>query len=698
MFNRCFQVNLPDFNQLEYSAQQMLTANLATLFTVSRHLRLLSYTRPWSPDDLLGRYIAAARRRPHAWQRDCMQDEGVLVQQLANTYTFFTVDHCILAQDEMSEAQLRSYNLDVDERLPSAPLAGAYHEAWERSPGAYLAPVHADGRRDTNRPVAKLLWAQKYRDRWDQLAPMAAMLTNAAGPLVVCVDIAQVGDSKVRRTLEEYESSAGTRLGGGNLEIGYGYQAIKTMTEESPVVVETRLLVLLLAPSVRKLAERTDAFISGTQQWVQWDRLIAHQAAAYRYFTPDDAPPARFAFPQSPLMAALSFCGMWGVGRHYPPDGVLAGLRKPIHSSRFSGLYTIASRENQVNHRTILGRQGSGKTAASMTLDLREAARGVKQIYIEPQGNVHRLKPLLGDSCAVYNVRLGDLQINPLDLQFIHGTAQQIYFKRLLWLLVSLVQHTGGTQASFGFDIQAAIDRSFNSVYAAYRVEELYGRPQNTPLFQEFVHNLLIEPESAVRTFGRWLEANFVNGPWASVFNQRTTLDLHFTTPVTAFNFLGVAPEEYPLLYFLLLTNIDRIVFSPDVAPGVGRITIDEYRHMSSAGLSAAAARLVKRARARGWSVTTIDQDIQSFVGIGGSGGRDEIENNVMILQNNNQILFGKTSSAALPEVTRLFPDLRQEHLDFMVQARPGEFVVYTPEHIETVYVPLTPREQEHLL
>ena len=42
--------------------------------------------------------------------------------------------------------------------------------------------------------------------------------------------------------------------------------------------------------------------------------------------------------------------------------------------------------------------------------------------------------------------------------------------------------------------------------------------------------------------------------------------------------------------------------------------------------------------------------------------------------------------------------DLRQEHLDFMVQARPGEFVVYTPEHIETIYVPLTPREQEYLL
>ena len=392
--------------------------------------------------------------------------------------------------------------------LPAAPLADAYGEAWDRQVGAYLTPVHADGRRDTTRPVAKLLWAQKYRDRWHQLAPMAALLTNAAGPLVVCVDIAQVGDNKVRRTLEEYESSAGTRLGGGNLEIGYGYQAIKTMTEESPVIVATRLLVLLLAPSVRNWPNAPTPSSPGQSSGCNGTGSSPTRPAPTAT-SPRRCPAVALCLSPIPLMAAL-FCGMWGVGRHYPPGGVLAGCANRFTRTA-SAVCTPLRGENQVNHRTILGRQGSGKTAASMTLDFARAARGVKADLHRAAGQCAPAQAFArGQLCRLPMSDWGDADQSASICSF--STARRSKStSSLLALLVSLVQHSGNAQHAFGFDIQAAVDRSFNAVYAAYRVEELYGKPENTPLFQEFVHNLLAELEPVVQTFGRWLEANFVN-------------------------------------------------------------------------------------------------------------------------------------------------------------------------------------------
>jgi hypothetical protein len=320
---------------------------------------------------------------------------------------------------------------------------------------------------------------------------------------------------------------------------------------------------------------------------------------------------------------------------------------------------------------TVLGRTGSGKTFAMLTLMLRHLLMGVRLIIIDPQGNIDL--SFLGE--GVYQkVRVGTAQarLNVLDMVHEELSAQVEQATALMRLL--------GIHSGTALE-RALLDEALSDLYAPRFPQ---GEPPLLGDLYEWMRARVGRAQSvAVRDTADALSVAlqaYVTGSRAAIFGARTSVDFALEHAVNVFDvsnlpMQGVDENLRSALLAILVANINRGIrrrrLAGDRAPML--FFIDEMGVlMRDSVLAGFVSAEFKTARARLVGMVVADQDLHSLL-----GPRDEkgIHHGLPILANSANLLLFRQNDNQKAIIREYFPNLPQALLETLTVLPRGSCV-----------------------
>ena len=729
---RVYRVSLPDLYQISMNDQSAVISQIVSLFAgPMEHCRFMTFAVPANMDALETARRKLAMSRPEQWERRGLLQEAQMIAELGRSGDMRKARHFLIDfNDAVTVGDLGNWRIHAEPNYPMLPIPGDYAERSD-----YMLPVikNRSGRWiiDHSRYKYGILSSYQLSRSWDWRHPLAQVIAQADGPLIICVDVRKIHPERVAGSAEFWE---GMVLNGQDrTAIIRRQEAEMALTLRDEAVHHVRVLFMVLDKNQESLRERLDSLRKSSTQFMKVDRLMGYQAAATEMFGPI-AKPAGMptghynALSRGPAVIA----GMWGVGREQPLNGVYVGLSVDDVARH---ICLLEWKGNDPFHGMILGKTGKGKTVAAQALSWRLAEQGTQVILLEPQGHCRRLARLAQGKNVAYNeLSYETTRLNILDVVYENESKQ---YDHVITLLSLLLDPLGNNPRRFTNAEIAAVRKALQLTYARYDWhEELLADQSLTPTLRVFCSKLeqvaeqyaVREPQLAVagggfrpsepvfasqgvgtaaRRLAEEIASLYVYGDYAENFNTPTNLDLKLEERIILFDFSNIPERRRALFYYITLASLNRQIRSD---PRRRVVMVDEIHYMSQEPtLMEFMANMVKTVRTFGCGIILIDQDLEAFIGVEGAqaesaaGGLNIAAGQFIINNVSWTIAFGMKRDASY-RLMKHYPDeILPTHAEFLARMGSddkfgkGMAVVRYNGKADMVYWKLRPMEEDAL-
>lgn len=703
----CFQIKLPNFEQLARPDQNRAVASLIPLFAHFGHFRLLTYVTPWQLDEVTAARREVAMAAAEAWQQQGLREEVQLIRRLARHRRWLRVSHYLLVEDEdLTAADLRAWGLLAEPAVPPAPAPGHYQEQID-----HLAPVQPGRNRggwtaDYSRPCVTILASYQLERIWSVEQPLADLVTQAEGPLLLAVDIRPVRPEAVEMAANSWLAVLNEGRRSADQEAQKALAAAEhALNASGEAVHDARLAVLLLEQDLATLRRRARSLRRRLSRHAGVDRLLGYQQAAAGLFRPElrpaGLPTGHFNILSS---GAAVMAGVWGFGSTQAHEGIYVGEKLSLHGGTRGLYYLQGWRGQRPHHLNAFGKTGAGKSTNVRALLAREAEQGTQIVVLDPQPHVRLFAQLFdADTLDYHAVGSGRLTFNPLDVVWDRLEQQSDHVRAILKLLLN---PDGDTPRRFDARDVAALDAALKLTYEGYEWEELLTNPAVTPTLEIFCKRLE-QCGRGGQTLAQELGGLYVAGERAETFNQPSSLDTRLRKPVVIYDFSPVfAGHETgleALYYFITFSGIYREVRAHPERRQI--IFVDEFgAMMRQPGLARSLALMYKTFRTFRAGMWLADQNPFTLAGLGDGAWQradaKEVELKLSILRNTTRTLAFNLDYDDALQLQTLYPrQILDTHVAFLTQAEPGQAVIRSDdEGTDLVYFALKPNEARCLM
>jgi hypothetical protein len=705
---KCFQVRLPSFEQLSRPDQTRLVLGLVSFFAHLGSCRLLTYVTPWKLENVVKARRELAVTAPEEWQRRRLREEVQLLRRVAKDRQLLKISHYLLVEDDdVSAADLAAWGVYAEEQAAPPPLGGQYQERVD-----HLEPVIRDetGRWqvDNSRPRAAILASHELQRVWGARRPLADLVNQAEGPLVLAVDLRKTRPERVEMAANSWQAVA--REGGGrtvNPEAAKALQAAEfALNADGEAVHEARVAILILEAETARLRQRTRALARRLTPHMGVDWLYGYQQAAAELFAPVARPPGLPAGHHNVLSSgAAMMAGVWGYGSPQTNDGVYVGERLSLSGGGSRGLYYIQGwRGQRPHHLNAFGKTGSGKSTNIRALLGREAEQGTQIIILDPQPHVRRFVNMFDpDTVAYHRVGYGRLTFNPLDVVWDRLDQQSDYVRAILKIMLN---PDGDVPRRFTVLEVAALDAALKATYDGYDWADLLADQSQTPLLELFCKRLQ-SCGQAGRRLAEEIWGLYVAGERAATFNAPSSLDTRLRQPVVVYDFSpvfsGNESSLEALYYFITLSSVYREVrANPDRRQ---IIFVDEFgAMMREPSLVKSLAIMYKTFRTFKAGMWIADQNPFTLAGLGdkalAGAAPPDLEQRLSILRNTTRTLAFNLDYDDAEQLRLLYPrQILDTHVNFLTRAEAGQAVIRSDdEGTDIVYFSLKSSEINYLM
>lgn len=703
------------FNQLDDDGQLGFISGFASFAAATQlDFRLLSYVRPWQPEQWRRIRSKLAQRAPTNWQRLGIQEELRLGQTITSQLELQSISHyLILYGFNGSAGDLRQWGIEAEPALPPPPLSGRYAahltHLWPQLEGRTSA--------DPSRPLARVFAAYEFKDKWDWQSPLSDLLQTADGPMVLCLDTQRVPQRTIEFATNSLQAAMTEVTRVSDKESVLNMQdadQIMTATTRGAGLHNTRLAVMLLDTDPKRLDKRTTRAKTKLSPFMRITPLTGAQKEGAMLFSPVKHPPGIPDLHHNVLSNGIGH--MLGVLGHATQENY-SGLYMGIGRSRGGGVtgleYINPWKGQEAAHMLILGKTGYGKTVGAQAYCARQAEMGAQVIFMEPQGHSVRLYNYLGPQNALLNqVSYDNITYNPLDVVAHTFPDQFDYFIVLLEFLLNPRGDEPGRPKRYIDNMEmAAINEALKKTYEGYPWTDLLDDQSITPTLDIFVHWLA--QMDGGQALADELKRLYVDGPWAETFNATSTLQVRLKRsdgslwPAVIYDLSKVSKTRRPLFYFVILASINRESRRP-MPLGVERprrlCVIDEFRYLTGGtNLTEWVADQIATSRSFRVAYTLIDQNPRTLAGVSADGAQvmgdaGDLTSRQHMLDNIRYSLLFHLEANSTKVLKTTHPHLTDSHLQFLQAAQAGQALLTDGGNIRLIDMVLRASEQSHFL
>lgn len=703
------QVTLPNFNQIDTNDQTAIITQLVSLFAGPvEDCRFLTMITPARFDKLEKERRQVAMGREEEWERRGLLQEVRMIGDLSKAELRKARHYFLDFENTISAGELNHWRVTAQPAVPQLPT-GDYAEFTD-----HLAPVLRKEKggydSDHSRPYCTVIASYQLSRSWDWKYPFVQTVTDASGPMMICLDARKVHPEKVANAAEFWLNMKAN---------GYDRQADIARQEaemalrlRNEAIHHVRVLFMLLDKDLATLRKRADSLRKVCTQYMKVDRLVGYQRAAAEMFTPKRNPAIPEGHYNTTSSTLAVSAGMWGSGREQPGRGFYIGITLDEVSPHISYLEW---KGNNPFHGMILGKTGKGKTVGAQALAWRMAEQGTQVVLLEPNGHSRRLLALAGGKNVSYSrLSYAETRLNILDVSYENPSEQ---YDHVMTLLALLLDPMGNNPRQFNTLEIAAIRKALSETYRHYRWEELLQDQTLTPTLTVFCQKLRQVGErvegqhrtgyslaDAAHYLADEIEGLYVYGDYADVFNTASNTDLTLKERIVLFDFSLVPETRRGLFYYAILSGINLQIRRH---PRKRAVIVDEVAHMAKEPtLMRFLADLVKTVRTYGAAIILIDQDLEAFIGKeGASGNRIDVTSGQFIINNVTwTIAYGLKEDAAVRLMHHYPDEILPSHALALARAGSdeeygrGKAILRANGKTDWVYWKLRPMEAEALV
>lgn len=332
------------------------------------------------------------------------------------------------------------------------------------------------------------------------------------------------------------------------------------------------------------------------------------------------------------------------------PGGIIYGINEHNDS------LIIFDRFSQENANSVVfATSGAGKSYFVKLESLRSLMLGTEVIIIDPEREYVNLATAVGGDYINFSTT-SPVKINPFDLSENTVSGEDELGRKILSLIGFLRLVLGDVSSQEA----AILDRALNMTYRLKGITaNLQTLPPNTqpPLMEDLYKVLIGMEETTASSLALRLE-RFIKGSLAGIFS--TPSNIKIQNQLTVFSVRDLPDQLRPLAMYLILDYIwTKIRHSLKKRI----LVVDEAWYMMRYPDSAAfLVEMVKRARKYYLGVTTINQDVEDFL------GKDQGK---MIISNSSMQVLLKQAPASIETLGKVF-NLSQGEKRLLVTAGVG--------------------------
>lgn len=330
-------------------------------------------------------------------------------------------------------------------------------------------------------------------------------------------------------------------------------------------------------------------------------------------------------------------------------EGILYGINE------HDGSLVIFDRFSLENANSVIfGKSGSGKSFLVKLEVMRSLMFETEVIVIDPEGEYSEISKAMGGDLIEFSFA-SPIRINPFDLSGVNeGGENELGLKILS--LHGLMRVIMGELTPME---DAILDRALVLTYKQKGITPVPATQKNEPpLIEDLYKTLLGMEEEVAKSLAERLE-KFVKGSLATIFNQRSNLNLK--NPFTIFNIKNLEAELRPIVMYIIL---DFVWTKIKKTTKRRLLIVDEawylMKHPDSATFLYGIA---KRARKYYLGLTTITQDVEDFL---------STDHGKAIITNSSLQILVKQSPAAIDKLAEVFY-LSSGEKHFLLAANVGE-------------------------
>ncbi len=572
-----YELNLPDFAAINDDDVNAVLGRLSNSLRGPR-LRLLSYINAIVPSEFEAVRRGHMARQTTSFGREYMEHEVRMLRSYLQRVPAWSMRHYLVTWGRPIQA-MSDWCVEA---MPPEPLPGDYLES-----DRYLRPT------EPGNPFVTIMGSFEFRGVWSWRSPWASLVSQAIGPMIVCLDAVQISEDRIRIARQGLQNML--NISPNDPDAARLAQLANTALQSGDEFYEMRLLLMLTDTRLDRLEQRCERIRQSNENTLGLSMLEGQQAAALDYFTSKGAPILGTSSHSFTLGSALptAFGGVAGVINTVQPDGVYFGFRSGMAGQPLGPLHwRLFSESNRAGHMGFLGMTGSGKTVSmSALLGRFRATEDVSIVLIEPMGNASKLAQLLQRDPGMhfYQLDWAGLCLNPMDwvaesLDVDTGLSeQQNHLKALLQVMLN----RNLTNMEEGYVAQA-----LRQVYVGLEGEAL-DDPDSAPRLEllceclrEFRHSDkygVIADQLATE-----IDLKYVSGGYGRIFNRTTNLPTDYTG-AHLFDAAAVAGSDsgnrdfQTILYYSMFSHFLRVARRNKQQGKKVRsiIAIDEYYALS---------------------------------------------------------------------------------------------------------------------
>lgn len=688
---------LPDFRAVDDPVRSQVMAQLTSGLITAGPLRLLSYTHRISPRALVGRRRALKAELASPLGHRLIEEELYRLEMLLRTAETRVMRHLLITWGRPLRTfphWLRPVTREVLSGL--APLArGRYAQHLE-----YLQPLTAPRPGELPRYV-KLIGTYSFRPVvWSWEDPWGALIGEAEGPQIVCLDVRPGSEPEVRRLKEALKNLAQASGGRDDEAVENMRLAQAALVSREPLF-KLRVFMLLHDSRLDRLLDRAQKIRQAFGSTLDFSLLEGQQLAALRFMGDAPDPPLPTSGHHIVLGSALPVAvgGLAGMVSTLRPDGMFVGVRLETGAP----VYWRDFQKRDAGHYLILGKTGRGKSVfQGALLNRLHGMYNAAVVHIEPLGVSAKLRDLLRAEGApdvhFHQLNWSTTAINPLT--WVGGIAsdslreQQDHVIGILSTMLARPADRPLDNIDTG-NLSAALER----VYAGLPPDELAAHPERTPRLEALCQALRDLRDEQADYVARELASNFVDGRYGAIFNRQTSIGSPsgFCSGVDIYDTSGIAGQDQlnsfgqrlrTIFYYVLIRMVFRAArkdmereLAGSGCRAVPRVfSLDElYVLLRDPFLASAVTQGIKTARNWRMKFVVVEQDLRALTGpalaqVAGDGGLQLSAGQAVLNQVDRVILFGQGEQEAQLAREVYGQRLPQHVVEFLLGAQTAQF------------------------
>jgi type IV secretory pathway VirB4 component len=366
-------------------------------------------------------------------------------------------------------------------------------------------------------------------------------------------------------------------------------------------------------------------------------------------------------------------------------NGILYGIN--MHNNGLV-IFDRFSLENA--NMVVFAKSGAGKSFTVKLEALRSMMTGCEVIIIDPENEYEKLANAVGGSYIRLSLN-ANTRINPFDLPRVIDTdeaenalrANLITLHGLLKLMLGnsqIITNNGTASSSLAPSEEADLDQALIDTYARVGItSDPLTHNSQPPVISDLYDTLLHMGGNGPQLAQRLRK--YTTGTFAGIFSQQSNTDIN--NPMVVFNIRDLEDELRPVAMYIILSHIWNIIRSEKKKR---LLIVDESWQLMKYDDSANFLfSISKRARKYYLGLTTIDQDVEDFMG--SKMGR-------AVVANSSIQIFLKQSPSAIDVLSDVFK-LTEEEKNRLANFPVGQGLFFAGQSHVHIQIEASPTETQ---